>query len=45
MVPTTVELLREGQGVRERVLRNIKLEQIYKRSDGSTDKDSGMKPL
>ncbi|XP_023147807.2 histone-lysine N-methyltransferase SETD5 isoform X2 [Amphiprion ocellaris] len=40
MVPTTVERLREGQGVRERVLRNIKMERMYKRSDGSTEKDS-----
>lgn len=42
MVPTTVELLREGQGVLERVLRSIKMEHIYKRSD-STEKESGMK--
>ncbi|XP_008301630.1 SET domain-containing protein 5 isoform X2 [Stegastes partitus] len=40
MVPTTVERLREGQGVRERVLRNIKMERMYKRGDGSTEKDS-----
>ncbi|XP_049422107.1 histone-lysine N-methyltransferase SETD5 isoform X2 [Epinephelus fuscoguttatus] len=40
MVPTTVERLREGQGVRERVLRSIKMERIYKRSDGSTEKES-----
>ncbi|XP_026162016.1 histone-lysine N-methyltransferase SETD5 isoform X2 [Mastacembelus armatus] len=35
MVPTTVERLREGQGVLERVLRSI-----YKKSDGSTEKES-----
>lgn len=40
MVPTTVERLREGQGALERVLRSIKMERIYKRSDSSTDKDS-----
>ncbi|XP_068171671.1 histone-lysine N-methyltransferase SETD5 isoform X2 [Antennarius striatus] len=40
MVPTTVERLREGQGVLERVLRSIKMERSYKRSDGSTEKDS-----
>ncbi|CAN9512157.1 unnamed protein product [Ophioblennius macclurei] len=40
MVPTTVERLREGQGVLERVLRSIKMERIYQRSDSSTDKDS-----
>ncbi|XP_040889447.1 histone-lysine N-methyltransferase SETD5 isoform X5 [Toxotes jaculatrix] len=39
MVPTTVERLREGQGVLERVLRSIKMERIYKRSDGSAEKD------
>lgn len=43
MVPTTVERLREGQGVLERVLRSIKMERNYKRSDGSTEKESGMK--
>ena len=43
MVPTTVERLREGQGVLERVRRSIKMERNYKRSDGSTDKESGMK--
>ncbi|XP_029006975.1 histone-lysine N-methyltransferase SETD5 isoform X2 [Betta splendens] len=37
MVPTTVERLREGQGVLERVLRSIKIEQTYRRSDGSID--------
>ncbi|XP_029989599.1 histone-lysine N-methyltransferase SETD5 isoform X2 [Sphaeramia orbicularis] len=40
MVPTSVERLREGQGVLERVLRSIKMERIYKRSDGSTEKES-----
>lgn len=45
MVPTTVERLREGQGVLERVLRSIKMERNYKRSDGSTDKESGMRNL
>ncbi|XP_044031147.1 histone-lysine N-methyltransferase SETD5 isoform X2 [Siniperca chuatsi] len=40
MVPTTVERLREGQGVLERVLRSIKMERIHKRSDGSTEKES-----
>ncbi|XP_072239118.1 histone-lysine N-methyltransferase SETD5 isoform X2 [Leuresthes tenuis] len=40
MVPTTVERLREGQGVLERVLRSIKTERVYKRSDGSTEKES-----
>ncbi|XP_041835734.1 histone-lysine N-methyltransferase SETD5 isoform X2 [Melanotaenia boesemani] len=40
MVPTTVERLREGQGVLERVLRSIKMERVYKRSDGSTEKES-----
>ncbi|XP_035486114.2 histone-lysine N-methyltransferase SETD5 isoform X5 [Scophthalmus maximus] len=39
MVPTTVERLREGQGVLERVLRSIKMERIYKMSDGSTEKE------
>uniref|UniRef100_A0A672INP2 SET domain containing 5 n=1 Tax=Salarias fasciatus TaxID=181472 RepID=A0A672INP2_SALFA len=39
MVPTTVERLREGQGVLERVLRSIKMERMYQRGDGSTDKD------
>lgn len=50
MVPTSVERLREGQGVLERVLRgNIKMERILKRSDGGAsehgsnrDKDIGM---
>ncbi len=45
MVPTTVERLREGQGVLERVLRSIKMERIHKRSDGSAEKESGMKTL
>ncbi|XP_034023222.1 histone-lysine N-methyltransferase SETD5 isoform X2 [Thalassophryne amazonica] len=40
MVPTSVERLREGQGVLERVLRSIKLDRIYKRSDSSTEKES-----
>ncbi|XP_028263061.1 SET domain-containing protein 5 isoform X2 [Parambassis ranga] len=40
MVPTTVELLREGQGVLERVLRSIKMEHIYKRSNSFTEKES-----
>lgn len=41
MVPTTVERLREGQGVRERLLRGIKVERSYKRADGSTEMESG----
>lgn len=45
MVPTTVERLREGQGVLERVLRSIKMERNYKRSDGAADKESGMRNL
>lgn len=40
MVPTTVERLREGQNL-ERVLRNFKMEQIYKRS-GSSEREAGM---
>ncbi|KAM3620976.1 uncharacterized protein V6R79_004423 [Siganus canaliculatus] len=40
MVPTTVERLREGQGVLERVLRSIKMERNYKRSDGTIEKES-----
>ncbi|XP_017292617.1 histone-lysine N-methyltransferase SETD5 isoform X2 [Kryptolebias marmoratus] len=40
MVPTTVERLREGQGGLERVLRSIKMERVYKRSDGSTERES-----
>ncbi|XP_070814562.1 histone-lysine N-methyltransferase SETD5 isoform X3 [Chaetodon trifascialis] len=40
MVPTTVERLREGQGVLERVLRSIKMERSYKRSDGPAEKES-----
>lgn len=43
MVPTTVERLREGQGVRERLLRGIKVERSYKRADGSTEMESGEK--
>ncbi|XP_039979172.1 histone-lysine N-methyltransferase SETD5 isoform X2 [Xiphias gladius] len=39
MVPTTVERLREGQGVLERVLRSIKMERNYKRSDDNIEKD------
>ncbi|XP_029357559.1 histone-lysine N-methyltransferase SETD5 isoform X2 [Echeneis naucrates] len=39
MVPTTVERLREGHGVMERVRRSIKMERIYKRSDSSTEKE------
>lgn len=50
MVPTSVERLREGQGVLERVLRgNVKMERILKRSEGGAsehggnrDKDIGM---
>lgn len=45
MVPTTVERLREGQGGLERVLRSIKMERNYKRSDGSTEKESGKKTI
>lgn len=41
MVPTTVERLREGQGVRERLLRGIKVECGYKKTDGSTEMESG----
>ncbi|KAI1890457.1 hypothetical protein AGOR_G00153900 [Albula goreensis] len=47
MVPTSVERLREGQGVLERVLRgSLKMERALKRaeagaSDSSRDKDSG----
>ncbi|KAM9859823.1 histone-lysine N-methyltransferase SETD5 isoform 2-T2 [Aulostomus maculatus] len=40
MVPTSVERLREGQGVLERVLRSIKMEQMFKRSDSSTERES-----
>ncbi|XP_075880853.1 histone-lysine N-methyltransferase SETD5-like isoform X3 [Nelusetta ayraudi] len=40
MVPTTVERLREGHGVLERVLRSIKMERNYKRSDSSAEKES-----
>lgn len=43
MVPTTVERLREGQGVRERLLRGIKGERGYKMADGSTEIESGEK--
>ncbi|KAM6979970.1 histone-lysine N-methyltransferase SETD5 [Aplochiton taeniatus] len=41
MVPTTVERLREGQGVLERVLRgSIKMDRMMKRTEGSAgDKD------
>ncbi|XP_028303528.1 SET domain-containing protein 5 isoform X2 [Gouania willdenowi] len=39
MVPTTVERLREGQGVLERVLRSIKMEGIYNSNDCSTEKE------
>ncbi|XP_013855260.1 SET domain-containing protein 5 isoform X2 [Austrofundulus limnaeus] len=39
MVPTTVERLREGQGALERVLRSMKMERVYKRSDGSTERE------
>ncbi|CAG5984615.1 unnamed protein product [Menidia menidia] len=39
MVPTTVERLREGQGVLERVLRSIKTERVYKRSDGPSERE------
>ncbi|KAK7916126.1 hypothetical protein WMY93_011887 [Mugilogobius chulae] len=39
MVPTSVERLREGQGVLERVLRSIKSERTYKHGDGSSDKE------
>lgn len=42
MVPTTVERLREGQGVLERVLRSFKVDRSYKRSEGSIEKESGM---
>lgn len=43
MVPTTVERLREGQGVLERVLRgSLKMDRVLKRTDGSAaDKDPG----
>lgn len=44
MVPTTVERLREGQGALERVLRSIKMERVYRRSDGSAEKESGTTP-
>ncbi|XP_035380230.1 histone-lysine N-methyltransferase SETD5 isoform X2 [Electrophorus electricus] len=38
MVPTSVERLREGQGVLERVLRsNLKMERVLKRSDGGAN--------
>ncbi|XP_039859007.1 histone-lysine N-methyltransferase SETD5 isoform X2 [Simochromis diagramma] len=40
MVPTTVERLREGQGVLERVLRSFKVDRSYKRSEGSIEKES-----
>ncbi|KAG7478392.1 hypothetical protein MATL_G00080060 [Megalops atlanticus] len=47
MVPTSVERLREGQGVLERVLRgSLKMERVLKRTEGGAsdagrDKDSG----
>lgn len=41
MVPTTVERLREGQGVLERVLRSFKIERVYKRSDSSAEREAG----
>ncbi|XP_077385390.1 histone-lysine N-methyltransferase SETD5 isoform X3 [Festucalex cinctus] len=40
MVPTSVERLREGQGELERVLRSMKMEQMLKRSNSSTEKES-----
>ncbi|XP_077428697.1 histone-lysine N-methyltransferase SETD5 isoform X9 [Vanacampus margaritifer] len=40
MVPTSVERLREGQGALERVLRSMKMEQMLKRSNSSTVKES-----
>ncbi|XP_074523231.1 histone-lysine N-methyltransferase SETD5 isoform X2 [Halichoeres trimaculatus] len=40
MVSTTVERLREGRGVLERVLRSIKQDRNYKRGDGSLEKES-----
>ncbi|XP_037534464.1 histone-lysine N-methyltransferase SETD5 [Nematolebias whitei] len=40
MVPTTVERLREGQRVLERVLRNFKMERVYKRSDSSAEREA-----
>ncbi|XP_051930969.1 histone-lysine N-methyltransferase SETD5 isoform X1 [Hippocampus zosterae] len=40
MVPTSVERLREGQGALERVLRSMKMEQMLKRSNSSTEKES-----
>ncbi|GAA6096194.1 histone-lysine N-methyltransferase SETD5 isoform X1 [Tachysurus ichikawai] len=43
MVPTSVERLREGQGVLERVLRgNIKMDRILKRSDGGAGEHEGL---
>ncbi|XP_062853469.1 histone-lysine N-methyltransferase SETD5 isoform X2 [Trichomycterus rosablanca] len=41
MVPTSVERLREGQGVLERVLRgNVKMERILNRTDGGASEHS-----
>ncbi|XP_066520897.1 histone-lysine N-methyltransferase SETD5 isoform X2 [Hoplias malabaricus] len=41
MVPTSVERLREGQGVLERVLRgNLKMERVLKRPEGGTSEHS-----
>lgn len=43
MVPTTVERLREGQGVRERVLRSIKMEKINTAGNSSLEEEYGEK--
>lgn len=44
MVPTSVERLREGHGVLERVLRgSIKMERILKRTEA--DKETGEQRL
>ncbi|KAM6927631.1 histone-lysine N-methyltransferase SETD5 [Xenentodon cancila] len=40
MVPTSVERLREGQGVLERVLRQKKVDPFYKRGEGSTERET-----
>ncbi|XP_028854513.1 histone-lysine N-methyltransferase SETD5 isoform X3 [Denticeps clupeoides] len=41
MVPTSVERLREGQGVLERVLRgSVKMERTFKRSEGTVNDHS-----
>ncbi|XP_018581399.1 histone-lysine N-methyltransferase SETD5 isoform X2 [Scleropages formosus] len=41
MVPTSVERLREGQGVLERVLRgSLKMERVLKRVEAGADKES-----